>query len=447
MNFKGKVDNYFHVSERGSSISTELIGGATTFATMAYILIYMTSSMGVIPGLNQTGVLLCTALITALAILSVGFYANLPICLAPVLVIPNLVANMVNSGDATYAICFGLVFLSGIAFVLISLFNLRDMFARSLPKNLKFGLGAAVGVLIVRIGLGQSGLVNGNCIGFGDFSQKSTVLGLIGLVIALVLTYVTFKGKDGKMYKIQGSLLISIILTTIIGLFMGVVSFPKNIFTHAAFSSIGDTAFKLDILGALKLKYLPFVLMLLINDFFGTTGSGLALAGKANHLDKDGNFPQFGKLFIVDSSFTVIGSIFGLTTISTFAESAAGIGSGSRTGLSNVSTAFFFLLCMFIAPLFLMIPGAATGAALIIVGLSMLETLANVDFTPEEFVPVGAMMMVTAFMFDYVGGIVIGMFIYVLIQILKAIFHKDATQIPNVPVWILTALMALYFVF
>lgn len=447
MDFKTKVDRYFKVSERGSSISTELIGGATTFATMAYILVYMTSSMGAIEGLNQTGVLLCTALITALAILSVGFYANLPICLAPVLVIPNLVANMVKNGDATYAICFGIVFLSGIAFMLISFFNLRDVFARCLPKNIKLGLGAAVGILIVRIGLSQCGVTNGSCSGFGDFSSKGTILGVIGLVLALSLTHLTYRGKDGKQHKIHGALLLSIVLTTIIGLFMGVVTFPENIFTHAAFSSIGDTAFKLDIGGALQLKYLPFFLMLLINDFFGTTGSGLALAGKANLLDEDGNFPQFGKLFVVDSTFTVVGSIFGLTTISSFAESAAGIGSGSRTGLSNVSTAFFFLLCMFIAPLFLMIPSAATGSALVIVGISMIETLANVDFEPADFAPVGAMMMVTAFMFDYVGGIVIGMYVYILIQLIRAIFNRDKSYIPSIPVWIMAALMALYFIF
>ena len=168
----------------------------------------------------------------------------------------------------------------------------------------------------------------------------------------------------------------------------------------------------MDILGALRLEYLPFIIMLLINDFFGTMGTGFAMANKANLLDEDGNFPAFGKVFLVDASSTIAGSLFGITTISCFAESAAGVESGSRTGLSNLSTAFFFLLCMLFAPLFLIIPGAATGSALVVVGISMLETLRGIDFEPVEFLPVAVMLLVTAYMFDYVGGIALGMFTY-----------------------------------
>ena len=139
---KKKLDDFFKITERGSSISTELIGGATTFATMAYILAYMTWSMSAIPGINLTGVLICTALVTAAACLAMGLYSNTPICLAPVLVIPGLIAGWVADGTATYAQAFGIVAISGIVFILVSLFNLRELFARCLPKNLKIGLAA-----------------------------------------------------------------------------------------------------------------------------------------------------------------------------------------------------------------------------------------------------------------------------------------------------------------
>ena len=187
--------------------------------------------------------------------------------------------------------------------------------------------------------------------------------------------------------------------------------------------------------------------MLLINDIFGTLGTGLAMAGKAGLLDEDGNFPAFGKVFLVDSSATILGSLFGITTVSCFAESAAGVESGSRTGLSNLSTAFFFLLCMLFSPLFLMIPGAATGSALIVVGISMLETLRDVDFSGSEFLPVAVMLLVTAYKGDYVAGIALGMFTYLVVSVIRALVNRDAKYVPQWPAWVLGVLMVLYFIF
>lgn len=441
---KERVDKFFKISERGSSVSTELIGGMTTFATMAYILVYMTNAMSG-AGIDMAGILICTALTTAISCIAMGLYSNSPICLAPVLVIPNIAAGLIASGEATFGEIFGIFFWSGIVFLLISLFNLREMFARCLPKNMKIGLSAAVGMLIAKIGFNNCALITeeGN---FKSLSDPGMLLSIIGIALALILTYVKIK-INGKEYKIRGSLLIVIVLVTIIGIPLGVVQLPESIFTSEPLTSIGNVAFKIDLLGALQLKFIPFFLMFLINDFFGTMGSSLALAGKAKLLDDDGNFPAIGRVFLVDSSATILGSLFGITTISCFAESAAGIESGSRTGLSNISTAFFFLLCMFIAPIFLMIPAAATGAALIIIGISMLETLRDVDFNPVKFVPVAIMVLITAFMSDYVAGIAVGMLVYVVLQVLRALFSKDKEQIPGIPVWILAVLMALYFVF
>ena len=271
-------------------------------------------------------------------------------------------------------------------------------------------------------------------------------LGLIGLAIALLLTYLKIT-VNGRTYKIKGALLISIVLTTIIGIPMGVTVLPENIFTRGALASIGNVAFQVDILGALKLSFVPFIIMLLINDFFGTLGTGLAMAGKAGLLDEDGNFPAFGKVFLVDSSATILGSLFGITTVSCFAESAAGVESGSRTGLSNLSTAFFFLLCMLFSPLFLMIPGAATGSALFVVGISMLETLRDVDFSGSEFLPVAVMLLVTAYKGDYVAGIALGMFTYLVVSVIRALVNRDAKYVPQWPAWVLGVLMVLYFIF
>lgn len=441
----GFLDRTFHLKERGTTVGTELIGGATTFATMAYILVYMTSAMSAVPGIDLTGVLLCTAFVTGISTIAIGLISNTPIVLAPVLVIPNLVAAMVADGTADYATAFGTVAVSGILFLLISVFKLRTLFAESLPKNIKIGIGGAVGFLIARIGLNSCGLLTPSLSGFADLSNPAVRLSLISLVIALFLSYVQFD-IGGRKYKIKGALLISIVITTIIGIPMGVVTLPESIFTSGAVSSMANVAFQVDIIGALKLQFVPFILMLLINDFFGTLGTGLAMANKANLLDEDGNFPAFSKVFLVDASATIIGSLFGITTVSSFAESAAGIESGSRTGLSNISTAFFFLLCMFFAPVFLMIPGAATGAALVVVGISMIETLKEVDFEPVEFLPVAVMLLVTAYASDYVGGIALGMFVYLVISVIRSILKHDTSFIPRWPAWVLGVMMALYFI-
>ena len=142
-----------------------------------------------------------------------------------------------------------------------------------------------------------------------------------------------------------------------------------------------------------------------------------------------------------------MGSLFGITTISTFAESAAGIESGSRTGLSNLSTGALFLLCCFISPLFLMIPAAATGAALVVVGISMLETIGQLDTDPVKFLPVASMWLVTIYMSDYVGGIVIGMGVHMVISVLRTVFERDKELFPSIPEWVMFALMAMYFIF
>lgn len=446
---KQKLDKFFKISERGSSISTEIIGGATTFATMAYILAYMTFSMSAVEGINTTGVLVCTALVTAISCIAMGLYSNTPICLAPVLVIPGLIAGWISDGTTTYGVAFGLVFISGVLFLLISLFNLRELFAKCLPKNIKVGITATIGFLIARVGLNSCGLYSVDAVNgysFGDFSQKSTILGLIGVIICFILTYVKIN-INGREYKVKGALLIGILLTTIIGIPMGVTVIPDTFYTTNALSSIGDVAFKIDILGALKAGYIPILLMLLINDFFGTLGSGFALAGKANLLDEDKNFPVFGKVFLVDSSATILGSFFGISTVSCFAESAAGIESGSRTGLSSIATGFFFLLCCFISPLFLCIPSAATGAALVVVGISMLETVSGIDTDPVEFLPVAVMWLITIFMSDYVGGIVVSMFVYVGLAVVRTICERKKELFPTLPVWIMTILMSFYFIF
>ena len=242
-----------------------------------------------------------------------------------------------------------------------------------------------------------------------------------------------------------GSLLISIILITIIGICMGQVSLPASLVTTNAFSNLGDVTFKLDILGALKPTLFTFLLMFFMSDFFSTLGTALGVAGKAGMLDENGNLPTIGRIFLVDSCATVVGSLFGLTTVTTYVESASGVEAGGRTGLTAVVTACCFFLSMFFAPLFLMVPTAATAPALIVIGISMMQTLKDVDFKSVEWFPVGFMVIVSIFG-GIANGIALGLVAYCVTHYARYLFTDSRQKAPSLFTVILTILCCLQFI-
>lgn len=444
---KNFLENHFHLSERGTRVSTELLAGVTTFATMAYILIVQASMM-VAAGMNGTGIMLMTALLSGIATFVMGVYAKMPFALAPGMGTNAILAyTLVAQGICTWQQGLGIVFISGTIFVLLSVFKVREKVVQVIPKVLKIGVGASVGAFLIRLSLANAGMINVGGTSFAlnlNFSDPAILLSWIGLAITLVLYFLRFR-INGKTYHIRGSLLISIILITIIGIFMGQVKLPDSIITTNALSSIGDVAFKLDIAGALKPALFTFMLMFFMSDFFSTLGTALGVAGKAGMLDKDGNLPAIGRVFLVDSCATVAGALGGLTTITTYVESASGVEAGGRTGLTAIVTAICFFLSMLFAPLFLMVPTAATAPALIIIGISMMQTLKDVDFKSVEWFPVGLMVIVSIFG-GIANGIALGLVTYCLTHWARYLFTDSRCKAPGWFTILITILCCLQFI-
>ena len=441
------LEDHFHLSESGTNVRTEILAGVTTFATMAYILIVQASMM-VAAGMNGAGVMLATALISGLATLAMGLYAESPFALAPGMGTNAILAyTLVAQGICTWQQGLGIVFISGCFFVLLSLFKVREKVVETIPKVLKVGVGASVGAFLIRLSLANAGMINVSGSSFAlnlNFSDPAVLLSWIGLAITLLLYFMRIRIK-GKTYHLRGALLVSIFLITIIGIFMGQVQLPSSIVTTNALSSLGDVMFKLDIRGALNPTLFTFMLMFFMSDFFSTLGTALGVAGKAGMLDENGDLPTIGKIFLVDSTATVVGALSGLTTVTTYVESASGVEAGGRTGLTAVTTAICFFLSMLFAPLFLMVPTAATAPALIIIGISMMQTLKDVDFKSAEWFPVGLMVIVSIFG-GIANGIALGLVTYCLTHWARYLFTDSRAKAPNLLTIIITVLCCLQFI-
>lgn len=331
--------------------------------------------------------------------------------------------------------------------MLLSLFKVREKVVAVIPKVLKIGVGASVGAFLIRLSLANAGMINVNGSSFSmnlDLSDPAILLSWIGLVLTLILYFLRIH-INGKTYHIRGALLLSIILTTIIGIFMGQVKMPTSIITNNAVSSLKDIMFKLDIRGALNPALFTFMLMFFMSDFFSTLGTALGVAGKAGMLDEKGDLPTIGKIFLVDSVATVVGAVAGLTTVTTYVESASGVEAGGRTGMTAIVTAICFFLSMLFAPLFLMVPTAATAPALIIIGISMMQTLKDVDFKTVEWFPVGLMIIVSIFG-GIANGIALGLVTYCLTHWARYLFTPSKEKAPNLLTIIITVLCCLQFI-
>lgn len=444
---KNKLINFFHVDERGSKLTTELIAGITTFATMSYILIVQANFMAA-AGMNSAGIMLMTALISGLSTLVMGLYTNMPFALAPGMGTNAVIAfTLVAQGICTWQQAMGIVFIAGVIFVLLSIFKIREKVVQVIPKVLKIGVGASVGAFLIRLSLANAGMINVSGTSFAlnlNFSDPAVLLSWIGLAITLILYFLRIH-INGKTYHIRGSLLISIILITIIGICMGQVSLPSSIFTKNAIADVKEVAFKLDIIGALNPALFTFMLMFFMSDFFSTLGTALGLGGKAGMLDENGDLPVIGKVFLVDSAATVLGSLVSISTTTTYVESAAGVEAGGRTGLTAVVTAICFFLSMLFAPLFLMVPTAATAPALIIIGISMMQTLKDVDFRNAEWFPVGLMIIVSIFG-GIANGIALGLVTYCLTHWARYLFTDSRAKAPSLFTIIITILCCLQFI-
>ncbi|MDR0657094.1 MAG: NCS2 family permease [Treponema sp.] len=428
------MEKLFRLKEHGTTVQRELVAGLTTFLTMAYILIVNPNMLGSIGnGMTPGAVFTATAIASAIATLVMAFAANLPVALAP---------GMGLNAFFTFTVVFGLgypwqialtaVFLEGILFVILSFFNVREAIIKAIPVNLKKAVAVGIGLFIALIGFANAGIVvgdSGTIVGLGNLGSGSPLLALLGLIIIIVLYTV----------KVPGAILIGILLTTVIGIPLGVTTVPEG------WSPIGHPdsplLFQFDFSSILSFQFFTVFFTFLFVDIFDTVGTLVGVSTQAGLINKDGEIPRVKQALLADAIGTVAGAALGTSTVTSYVESTAGVAAGGRTGLTALSTGVLFLLALLFSPLFLLIPGAATAPALIFVGFLMMRPVADIDFSdPTEGIPAFLAIVMMPFAYSIAEGIVYGVISYVLLKIVTGKF-KDITVVA----WVLFVIFVLRF--
>ena len=426
------LERQFKLSEFHSNVRTELLAGLTTFVTMAYVLATVPNMMES-AGLDKHVMFTVLILLVILTTCAMAFYTNRPFALAPGLGSVGIVTAMIANDGIAPDVAAGVIFWSGVLFIVISFFGLREAVVRVIPVSLKHAVSAGIGLFIALLGAKSCGLIVANeakkSLGFGDLTAPTVIVAVIGFVILLVL----------KTRSVPGDMILAIALTTLVGIPFGVTKMPESLFTMPA--NIGGQFLHVDFLGALNFAYIPFLIALFVPDFFSTFGTVLGVGAKAGYLDEDGNLPGIDKCFKVDAVATSFGALFGMPSMTTYLESSAGVEAGGKTGLTVVFTSIFFGLALILAPIALMIPSAATAPVLMYIGINMLGAMRNIKFNDlTEAFPAYVCIVFTIFGNNIANGICAALPTYVIMKI-------SAGKIKEIrPVmWILVAVCLLYF--
>lgn len=424
---------YFRLRDRATRPRTEVIAGISMFLAAAYSAVVVPAQLadaGVPGGAITTAV----AIAIVLATLGMGLVANLPFVIAPGLGGVALVAvTIVGQDNVPWPTALGMVFWSGVAFLLLSAFGIREFITRLIPPNIKRAISAGVGLFIALVGFRNADLVvahgESDSLEVGDLSNPSALLALAALVLLIAL----------MARRVPGAFIIVIVAATIVGIPLGVTEVPENLFAPP--SGIGPVLFHVDVFGALRPEYFPYIFAFFVSEFFSMTGTLLAVAGRAGLVDRNGNVPSAKRAFIVDSSAVVGGSAMGAPSMAAYLESAAGADSGGRTGLTAVVAAGCFAVLIPLGSLAQTIPAAATAPVLIYIGLNMLGSLKNVEVhDPTEFLPVALTVATTVFFGNFGTGIAVGLASYVLVKAVALKFR----DIP-VGLWFVMIPLGYYF--
>ncbi|WP_312700796.1 NCS2 family permease [Sedimentibacter sp.] len=433
------MEKFFKLKEHGTNVKTEVLAGITTFMTMAYILVVNPGMLNA-AGMDLGGVFTATALSSMIATLVMALYAKYPFALAPGMGLNAFFTFSVVLGPMGKSWQFALtaVLIEGIIFVLLSFVKAREAIFESIPINLKNAVSVGIGLFISFIGLSGSGVVkagDGTIVALGELTSGAPLLAIIGIIITGFLL----------ARNVKGALLIGIVLTTIIGIPMGVTMLPENFSTIVSMPpSLKDVAFKFVGFDEIfSFEMLVVVFTFLFVDIFDTVGTLAGVATKAGMLDKDGKLPRVGSALMADSIGTIAGACLGTSTVTTFVESASGVAEGGRTGLTSLTTACMFGIALFFAPLFTLVPTAATAPALVIVGLFMMSPITKLNFEDyTEAIPAFLTIVIMPFAYSIAEGIVFGMISYVVLKAVSGRF-KEISPV----MLVLSFLFVLRFIF
>jgi AGZA family xanthine/uracil permease-like MFS transporter len=418
------IEKFFKLKENKTTIRTEILAGITTFMTMAYILAV---NPGILSeaGMPKGAVFTATVLSAVIATLAMALWAKLPFALAPGMGLNAFFAFTVVLGMGhTWQFAITAVFLEGLIFLALTAFNIREMIVNSIPHNMKHAISVGIGFFIAFIGLKNAGVIvadQATFVKLGTLSQflenPSPIIALVALLLTGVLLGL----------KIKGALLIGILVATVMGLPFGVTHLPESFdFTPP---SLAPIFMKFQWNEIFTIDMLIVLFTFLFVDMFDTVGTLIGVSSKAEMLDKEGRVPRVKQALFADAIGTTAGAILGTSTVTTYVESAAGVAEGGRTGLTSLVTAGLFLLALFLAPIFLMIPAAATAPALVLVGAMMITPIQKInldDFT--ESIPVFLTIIIMPLTFSIADGIVFGMISFVILKLLTG-NHKQITGI------------------
>ncbi len=429
------VQKTFGLDPAKHSIRTEIIAGITTFLTMAYILAVNPSIFSALAsqGMPTDAVFTATALAAIVGCLVMSIYAKKPFGLAP---------GMGLNAFFVFTVCLGMghswqmaltaIFLEGILFILLTVTNVRKLIVDAIPLSLKRAIGAGIGLYIAFIGLKSAGIIvssEATSVTLGSFSEPAAILAIIGLILTSVLV----------ILKVRGGMLIGIIITTLIGIPMGVTNYSGIVSTPP---SIAPIFCQFEWAHIFSWDMLAIVFTFLFIDMFDTIGTVVGVSVKSGMVDEKGNVDGINKVLMADAVATVAGAAFGTSTTTTYIESASGVSEGGRTGLTSFTIAICFAIALLFSPLFLAIPGAATGPVLFIVGVMMAAPVREIDWDDySEAIPAFVTMLLMPLAYSISDGIMLGLISYVFLNTLTGKVKKV-----SVMMWILAILFILRYV-
>lgn len=430
------LERTFKLGERGTSVQTELLAGATTFLTMAYIVLVNPAILST-TGMPLAGVAAATCLAAGVGCLLMGFLANYPIALAPGMGLNAYFAfTVVGAMGIPWQTALGLVFVSGVLFFVLTVAGVRQLIVSAIPRSLFSAIAAGIGLFIAFIGLKNAGLVVGNeatTVALGDLHAPTTQLALLGLAILAVLT----------VMKVRGAIFLGIVATAILGWVLGLATWAPKPYSLAEMTG---TAFQLDIPAALGvgghgfgLALLEILFVFLFVDLFDNVGTLVAVSKKAGLVQPDGTIPRLNRILFADAGATVVGSLAGTSTVVSYIESASGVSAGGRTGLTAVVVGLLFLATLFVAPWAQVIPAAATAPALILVGAMMMAPLAEIDWDdPVVGIPAFLTLITIPLTFSIANGLAFGVIAFAALKLAsRRLTRAD---------WLLFGLAALFVV-
>jgi AGZA family xanthine/uracil permease-like MFS transporter len=403
------LSKYFGFTEKQTNFKIELVAGLTTFLTMSYV-IFVNPNILSETGMDKSALIAVTCIVTAATTIITGIFANAPIAMAPGMGLNTFFAILVVSGKMNWQTALGVVFISGLLFLLLTLLGFRKRIVEAIPASLVSAIAVGIGLFITFAGLKGLGVIVKNEITFVSAGPMTAPV-LIGLFGLLVMIYLEIK-------KVTGALLVGIVASMILAVICKKVEIPQQfISSHLGINAI---AFKLDILSALKWGFFGSIFTLTFIDMFDSVGTLVACCHQANMVDDKGTIKGLDRLLSIDAVATVIGALLGTSTTTAYAESAAGIEQGGRTGLTSIVTGGLFLLALLFVPIVVAVPLYATAPALIMVGLFMMKEVRKIDFTRmEEAFPAFIIMVMIALSYSISTGLAFGFISFTLIKIVS----------------------------